>query len=86
MELGQKIIVNKKYVSERVFEKEHGWIKRYRITNIKEKQGIFVGFRVLREGDFDYETYKVLKNIKVALVATDKRGVFYTPIESLKSV
>lgn len=87
MELGQKVKVAKKYKSFLNYEtQKDGYrilVKRYKIVDIQEKNGVFVGIRVLKEGEFDFETNIVLNSIKVALVATDLRGLIYVPLDCL---
>jgi len=89
MKLGEKVKISKKYKSYLNSEKQkNGYylsVKRYKIIDIPEKEGIFCGIRVLKEGEFgqDVETNVILKSIKVALVATNLQGLIYVPFDSL---
>ena len=92
MELGAKVIFNKKYKKEEV-RTEDGYLREWSEVDIKEIPGVFVGIRVLKNIDIwttcdedGYENgidYKISKNIKVALIAINKRGTLYVPLDCL---
>ena len=82
LELGQKISFNKVYRSASRYEHDK-FTKRWNEVDISPTLGVFVGYRILREGSFDWETNITSKYIKAALVAKDKRGLLYVPINSI---
>jgi len=82
MELGQKVTITKKYVTQRWRCTKREWC----VEPIDITDGIFVGYRTLREGFFGYEQCEPTKFIKVALVAVNLRGCVYVPIDNLNNL
>ena len=82
MKLGQKVTITKKYVAY----KWQSFRREWRIEPIDITDGVFIGYRTLREGFFDWESSEPTKFIKVALVAINLRGCVYVPIDNLNNL
>lgn len=86
MKLGDKISVSCKYVKSYEFSRTI-----YKIKNIKQKDGFYLGKRVIKEGVTTHSlgegVYFTPKNsITVALVVCDLRGLIYVPISHLEEM
>jgi hypothetical protein len=90
MELGQKVVFNKKYVRKEGRTSD-GSLRSWEETSINKASGVFVGIRVLKDvnliydeedGEYNFD-WSIHKTTKVALIAINKRGTIYVPLSEL---
>ncbi len=93
MKFGQYVTITEKYVRIETGREDIVWYRQWIIENIPKHSGIFIGFRVLQNTEFEdnYEEendyhdikYKPRSHVKVALIAINKKQLLYVPITNL---
>ena len=80
MKLGEQKILST--ILERKLDRNSGernWVEK----QIKETTAIFCGYRVLKNGEFDWETNRVTKCFKVAMFALNLKTLVYVSLHSV---